>query len=116
MSISLDTQQRMAEALTLESAGNEVVSALQNSQQLVSQSSWSSAGAIVAAHTSATTDFGSLKVNDLVLHVPATAGNSDFAKVVTAGTLPNDSGVAVVGDLYVVLRAVSLPTPANIIL
>jgi hypothetical protein len=64
--------------------------------------------AIVAVHTSATTDFGALKVGDLVLHLPATAGNSSFGTVVTAGTLPNDGGTAVIGDLYLVMRAVNL--------
>lgn len=61
--------------------------------------------AIVAAHTSTTTDFGGLVVGDLLIHIPATAGNSSFETVVTAGTKPS---AAVVGDLYLVLRAVNL--------
>jgi hypothetical protein len=58
--------------------------------------------AIVATNVSQTVDFAALVVGDKVIHVPAVAGNSDFSIVATAGTLP---AAAVVGDLYVVLRA-----------
>lgn len=58
--------------------------------------------AIVATNVSQTVDFAALAVGDIVLHLPAVAGNSDFSVVATAGTLP---AAAVVGDLYVALRA-----------
>lgn len=60
------------------------------------------AGAIVATSTSTTTDFGSLQVGDRVVVIPATAGNTVFLTVATAGTLPV---AAVVGSLYLVIRA-----------
>ena len=68
---------------------------------------------IVAAHTSATTDFGILLPGDLLIHIPAVAGNAGFEVVVTAGTKPS---AAVVGDLYLALRTVNLDAnnPATI--
>tara|TARA_R100000406_G_scaffold81599_1_gene63420 strand:- start:2883 stop:3188 length:306 start_codon:yes stop_codon:yes gene_type:complete len=56
---------------------------------------------IKATATSTTTDFGNLKVGDLVIQIPDSAGNSHYMTVATAGTLPE---AAVVDDLYVVLR------------
>ena len=61
--------------------------------------------AIVATSTSQTVDFGVLAVGDKVVHIPATAGNSNFRSITVAGTL---GAAAVVGDLYVVLRAQNL--------
>ena len=61
--------------------------------------------AVVATSTSTTTNFGALAVGDILVHIPATAGNSSFGTVVTAGTAP---ATAVVGDLYVAIRAVNL--------
>lgn len=113
MAISLDTQKRMAEALTLESAGNEVVNVLQNAQALSSQSQWSCPLAVVATNVSTTVNFAALQVGDFLIHIPAVAGNAQFGSVATAGTAPF---AAVVGDLYVALRAVVNPAPANIIL
>jgi short subunit fatty acids transporter len=63
------------------------------------------AATIVATATSTTTNFASLAVGDLLIHVPATAGNTSFETVATAGTKPS---AAVVGDLYVALRVVNL--------
>lgn len=69
------------------------------------------AGAIVATSTSTTTDFTSLVVGDKVLVVPVAAGTpanttgTYFLTVATAGTLP---AAAVVGNLYIVIRSVSL--------
>lgn len=57
---------------------------------------------IVATSTSTTTDFGALQVGDLVIAIPASAGNTIFYTVVTAGTLP---AAAVIGSLYLVIRA-----------
>lgn len=75
--------------------------------------------AIVATATSTTTNFGALQVGDIVVHIPATAGNADFTVTATAGTLAE---AAVVGDLYVALRAQNLdannpkvpPAPAEL--
>ncbi len=61
--------------------------------------------AVVATSTSSTTNFAALAVGDLLIHIPATAGNSSFGTVVTAGTAP---AAAVVGDLYVALRLQNL--------
>ena len=60
---------------------------------------------VIAAHTSTTTDWASLQVGDILVHIPATAGNTSFETVAAAGTKPSAS---VVGDLYIVLRAVNL--------
>lgn len=57
---------------------------------------------IVATSTSATTDFRTLEAGDRVLVIPTAAGNSRFVTVAANGTLPI---AAVVGTLYVVLRA-----------
>ena len=61
------------------------------------------ASLIVASHVSPTTDLGTLQAGDKVLVIPAAAGNCHFVTVATAGTLPE---AAVVGSLYVVLRAI----------
>jgi len=98
--ISLDTTQRLIEALTGGktgpwAAGNEVVTQLNNA-------AWAIPAMIIAAHTSTTTDFGALLAGDIVVHVPASAGNTIFYQVATNGTLP---AAAVVGDLYIVHRS-----------
>ena len=55
---------------------------------------------IIATSTSQTTDFGSLKVGDLVVIVKPAAGEAEYKSISTAG----DLGVAaVVGQLYIVL-------------
>jgi len=59
--------------------------------------------AIVATSVSTTVDFAELKVGDLIVAIPAVAGDSMFEVCVTAKTKPS---AAVVGDLYLVLRAV----------
>jgi len=59
--------------------------------------------ALVATNVSVTVDFAQVAVGDIVAHIPATAGNAEFAVAVTAGTLPLVA--AVVGDLYMILRA-----------
>lgn len=94
MSLSSDSAKRMLIALTSSKAGNEVSGILNNS-------SWGMPAVIVASNVSSTVNFGALQVGDYVVHIPATAGNSSFTTVATAGTLPV---AAVVGDLYVVVR------------
>ena len=81
-------------------ANNRVAQAL-----IAALGSYSVSGAIVATSTSTTVNFGSLLVNDYLVHIPASPGSAQFALVVTAGTSPF---TAVIGDLYVVLRAVNL--------
>ena len=61
--------------------------------------------AVVATSTSTTTNFGALAVGDILVHIPATAGNAAFETVTTAGTKPS---AAVSGDLYVALRTQDL--------
>ena len=107
MSLSIDTTKRMFEAVTDQvHAGPELVDAVNQGLASAQQDAWKIPAAIVAAHVSQTTDFAALQINDLVMHLPATAGNSQFLKVTVAGTLPV---AAVVGDLYVVLRAFVAP-------
>jgi hypothetical protein len=57
---------------------------------------------IIATSVSTIADFGSLEAGDRVLIVPAVAGNASFVTVAVNGALPV---AAVVGGLYVVLRA-----------
>lgn len=60
------------------------------------------AGLIVATNVSQTIDFASLKVGDKVVAIGAVAATTNFVTVATAGTLGQ---AAVVGSLYIVLRA-----------
>lgn len=60
---------------------------------------------IIATNVSPTIDFGALQAGDILLHIGAIAGSSNFEVVAAAGTKPS---AAVVGDLYVVMRAVNL--------
>lgn len=62
---------------------------------------------IVATNVSTTLDFGALRIGDRVLILPAAAGNAQFVTVAANGTLPQ---AAVVGSLYVVIRAEEAPT------
>lgn len=102
MALQADTKYRMFIALTKKEASDDLVAAVEAGQAAVAQTASTVAAAIVATATSTTTDFAALKVGDLVLQIPATAGNAQKLVVATAGTLPE---AAVVGDLYVVLRA-----------
>lgn len=63
------------------------------------------AAAIVATAASATVDFNALQAGDLLVHIPAIAGNASFAMVATAGTAP---AAAVVGDLYLAIRVIGM--------
>lgn len=67
---------------------------------------------IIATNVSTTIDFGGLVVGDRVVYIAATqpgvytaADQATFYTVATAGTLP---AAAVVGGMYIVLRAVNL--------
>lgn len=78
--------------------GNLVADAVNQAQM----SSHLVAGVIVATAVSPTTDFASLLVGDRVVIITAAAGQAQHVLVATKGTLPQ---AAVVGSLYVVIRA-----------
>jgi hypothetical protein len=101
---------RLIIAVASAKAGNGLASMIENGDALALASGVSIPAAIVAAHTSTTTDFAALQVGDLLVHIPATAGNAAFETVATAGTKPS---AAVVGDLYIVVRAFALPPAHN---
>lgn len=84
----------------------EVCVAVNNGNALALISGASIALAIVATSTSTTLNFAALAVGDLVMVLPASAGNSHFVLCATAGTLPE---AAVNGSLYVALRQLVLP-------
>lgn len=104
--LSLQTVQEILTSLGNQNDGRELVSAINNS-------AWGIPAAIVAAHVSTTTDFAALAVGDLVVHIPAAAGNSIFYSVVTKGTLP---AAAVVGDLYIVCRQMQNAVQSSVVL
>ena len=103
--LSNDAQKRLLVATGSKEVGNEIASAVNLAEAVASQHAQVVAAMIVATSTSTTTDFGALAVGDKVLHIPAVAGNAAFLSVATKGTLPS---AAVVGDLYLVLRALDL--------
>lgn len=108
--LSLDSNKRLCIALTSQADGNEVSTNLNAGSVLADQTGFSIPLAIVATSISSTVNFGGLLVGDLVVHIPASAGNTIFYTVVTAGTLP---AAAVVNDLYIVLRAYTEPAAAS---
>jgi hypothetical protein len=102
MALSDNLVKRILHAVTDQDLGRELVDAVNKGAAQAAQDLYVIPTIIVATSTSTTTDFGALKVGDRVVKIPAVAGNSIFYTVATAGTLP---AAAVVGDLYVVLRA-----------
>jgi len=56
---------------------------------------------IEATAADTTTDFGDLEVGDLVVHIPAAAGNSRAGLCAVAATSPF---AAVIGDFYLVIK------------
>jgi hypothetical protein len=98
MAISDADVRRLISAATDTSLGQR----LANAVNMVAQSGFYIPAVIVASSTSTTTNFGALAIGDRVVIVPATAGNAQFVTVAAAGTLPQP---AVVGSLYIVLRA-----------
>jgi len=111
--LSSDSAKSLAHALTSPSRANEAADALNKADALWSQSAKLMAAAIVATATSTTTDFGALRVGDLLISIPAVAGNAIFETVAVIGTKPS---AAVIGDLYLALRAKSAPAASAIIL
>lgn len=108
MALSAATIKALGVALAGQAAAQEVGVALNNAT--ATQSAVMLAAAIVATNVSQTIDFGALQVGDLVAMIPAVAGNADFITVATAGDLGQ---AAVVGNLYLVLRPVTLPAAAD---
>ena len=92
--ISSKTKRILEVALANRVAKNEIVSAF---------GSHAVALCVVATSTSTTVDFSSLKVGDLLVRIKAGAtGGALFDICVLDGTAPS---AAVVGDLYIALRA-----------
>lgn len=102
MALSQDAVKRLMIALASADAGNEVANAINSGSAHTTQSPMCIVAAIVATNVSQTVDFGAVKVGDQVLMIPATAGNADLITIATAGNLGQ---AAVVGNIYVVLRA-----------
>lgn len=110
MALSDKAVRHLAQGLADKDVGNEIATAVNNASAVVALSNLACVGAIVATNVSTTIDFGILQAGDKVAQIPATPGSAAFLAVATAGTLP---AAAVVGDLYVVLRAVTLPTATS---
>ena len=109
--LSDDAVKRLQTSAGAKSAGAEVADAVNAASNLVGQSALSLAALIVATNVSTTIDFGALKVGDKVLHVAIATSTAVWLAVVTAGTLPE---AAVVGDNYLVVRAVTAPAAVNV--
>lgn len=107
MALSAQLVTNLLSAVCSQDLGNELAKAVGNGDAVAQVTGWTCPKLIVATNVSQTIDFGSLLVGDKVLILPATAGNAQFVTIATAGTLGQ---AAVVGSLYVVLRAFSLPT------
>lgn len=101
MALSTELVKRLMHAVTDQALGRELVDAINKGQAQGAQSLVCVAAAIVATSVSQTVDFGSLRVGDKVIAIPATPGNADFITISVAGDLGQ---AAVVGDLYLVLR------------
>lgn len=110
--LSTDAVKRLMISTASKDAGNEVASAVNNGSAVAAQSGWTIKGLIVATNVSTTIDFASLVVGDKILVSPAVDGNSHFLTVAVAATLPE---AAVVGSLYVVMRALTLPTASALV-
>jgi hypothetical protein len=102
MALSSDTVERLMVALASRDAGVEAAQAIDQGSAQATQDPFCMAALITATNVSTTIDFGALKVGDKVVMIPTVAGNAAFFTVATAGTLP---AAAVVGNLYLVLRA-----------
>lgn len=111
MALSEALVKRLMHAIGDQTLAKELVDAIDVSSSINSQEGKAVVAAIVATATSQTTDFGALKVGDLVLMVPATAGNADLITIGTAGNLGQ---AAVVGNIYVVLRDFTTPSGSTV--
>jgi hypothetical protein len=111
MALSEALVKRLMLAVTDQNLGRELVDAIDAHSALQAQSAKLIVAAIVATSTSQTTDFGALKVGDQVLMIPATAGSADLITISVAGDLGQ---AAVVGNIYVVLRALAAPAASTV--
>lgn len=107
MALTAEQTKILISAVTDTTIGNTIANAVNSAEAVVAQSALVIPAAIVATAVSQTTDFAALRVGDKVLMIPATAGNADLITIGTAGTLGQ---AAVIGNIYVVLRAYSAPT------
>jgi hypothetical protein len=105
--LSEDARRRIIHAVGDRSVGADIVDKLNAADAGASQDLFPVRNVIVATNVSTTIDFASLAVGDKILILGAAAGNAQFVTCAVAGTLPQ---AAVVGSLYVVLRAYSAPT------
>jgi hypothetical protein len=110
MALSSDAVKRLMIATASADVGNEVATAINKGAAVAAQNLVCLVGAIVATSVSQTVDFGVLKVGDKVVMIPATAGNADFISPSVAGDLGQ---AAVVGNLYLVLRSLSLDSASS---
>jgi len=110
--ITSDDVKRLSTAVTSIDAGNRIADALNVANAFASQGPVVIAATIVATSVSQTTDFGALLTTDKVVMIPATAGNADF---ITPSATGNLGQAAVVGNLYLVLRAFSAPTASSVV-
>lgn len=108
MALSQAAIKKLLHVMTGQAEGLEVINILNVAQSRQAQASapWMIAAAIVATSVSTTTDFAALQAGDLLVAIPAVAGNAVFESVVAAGTKPS---AAVVGSLYLALRASARP-------
>lgn len=111
MSLTEKQTKRLMIATTDAEVGNGIADEINAGSSLAALTSHVIVGAIVATNVSQTTDFAVLEVGDLVAMIPATAGNADFITVATAGNLGQ---AAVVGNLYLVLRARVAPAASEV--
>lgn len=102
---------RLMHAVTDQALARELVDTINQVDAFKDQSARVIAAAIVATATSQTTDFGALRVGDQVLMIPATAGNADLITITTIGDLGQ---AAVVGNIYLVLRAFAVPAASTV--
>jgi hypothetical protein len=111
MALSTKAARRLAVDIGKKTEANEVIDAVNKGAAVAAQGAFVVPAVIVATNVSTTIDFGALALGDKVVHIPTVAGNASFLTVATAGTLP---AAAVVGDLYVVLRAFAAPAASNV--
>lgn len=111
MALSEALVKRLMHAVTDQALGRELVDAIDAHSALQAQSGRLIVAAIVATSVSQTVDFAALRVGDQVLMIPATAGNADL---ITIATISDLGQAAVIGNIYVVLRAFAAPAGSSV--
>lgn len=104
--ITDDIRRKLIIALAGRDTGATIGNILNGADAYSTQFPFGIAALIVATNVSQTIDFGALAVGDKVIHIATTPGNPDWVTVATKGTLGE---AAVVGDLYVAIRAYAAP-------